>query len=281
MSTANLGRTPYAGFKGRIVLHLELNGYITLHRKLLDWPYSKKSDYFSVWVHLLLMANWKDKTEGDIPSGKTNFVPVKRGQVMTSRKTLAQLCGCSESKIERILKCLEIGQQLKQQTHAGYRLITIIKYDEYQINAQVNGQQLDSNWTATGQQLNTPKEDIKNVKKEDNIPPIKKSPSKKQPSQFSGAPETMEVTSDMNAWAIANGITCNLKEQTEQMLDHHRKKGDRFKDWKAAWRTWMRNTKKFKTTEDTQPTGRLREHQAPWEDMPDAPIDVSGLVKKI
>jgi hypothetical protein len=28
-------------------------------------------------------------------------------------------------------------------------------------------------------------------------------------------------------------------------IDHHRKSDKRFRDWSAAWRTWLRNSSKF------------------------------------
>ncbi len=44
------------------------------------------------------------------------------------------------------------------------------------------------------------------------------------------------------AWKI--GLEAVVKE-TEAFEDYHRSKGSTFKDWDAAWRTWMRNAKKF------------------------------------
>lgn len=55
----------------------------------------------------------------------------------------------------------------------------------------------------------------------------------------------MEITPSMRAWAEANKIRVDLAEATEEMLDHHRGKGSAMADWQAAWRTWMRNTKRF------------------------------------
>lgn len=55
----------------------------------------------------------------------------------------------------------------------------------------------------------------------------------------------MEVTLDMRRWARDNDVTVDLVAATEQMLDAHRAKGNLFEDWQAAWRTWMRNTKRY------------------------------------
>lgn len=58
-------------------------------------------------------------------------------------------------------------------------------------------------------------------------------------------PATFEVTPDLQQWARENEVTVNLFDETEQFLDHHRAKGTTNLDWVAAWRTWMRNSKKF------------------------------------
>lgn len=36
-----------------------------------------------------------------------------------------------------------------------------------------------------------------------------------------------------------------LEHQLEHFAAHHRKKGDKFKDWQAAWSTWVLNSRKF------------------------------------
>ena len=119
----------------------------------------------------------------------------------------------------------------------------------------------------------------KEIKEKNSIPPVQKQAKPK--TIFTEAPEKIEITDKMKAWAISKGITCDLKEQTEQMLDHHRKKGDRFKDWQAAWRTWMRNSKQFNTKSIDPPSSVEYSTLHPWDNMPDNPIDVSHLVNKI
>jgi hypothetical protein len=59
------------------------------------------------------------------------------------------------------------------------------------------------------------------------------------------APDALVITSAMREWATGEGITVNLEAETAQMLDHHQAKGSTFRDWTAAWRTWMRNSQKF------------------------------------
>lgn len=58
-------------------------------------------------------------------------------------------------------------------------------------------------------------------------------------------PTHLLVTADMREWATGAGVTANLDSETDAFLDFHRAKGSTFKDWHAAWRTWMRNSIKY------------------------------------
>lgn len=59
-------------------------------------------------------------------------------------------------------------------------------------------------------------------------------------------PSGFELTPEMLTWAAKEGFTPELtRAQFEQFTDHHRAKGSTFKDWVAAFRTWMRRSKSF------------------------------------
>lgn len=140
---------------------MENNGnWIKLNRKILDHPISKDSDYAWCWIYLLLRANYQDI---DILIGN-NIIHLKRGQFLTSRKTINKDTNIEESKIERILKLLENEHQIEQLTNRQYRIITIVKYDYYQNNEQVSEQQMNNERTTNEQRMNTDK----NIKKEKN-----------------------------------------------------------------------------------------------------------------
>jgi hypothetical protein len=70
---------------------------------------------------------------------------------------------------------------------------------------------------------------------------------KKQKSQLSEFPEVFEVTEDMVEFAVGLGLSFDaIRDSTSKFKDHHISKGNKFKDWKAAWRNWMRKTVEFK-----------------------------------
>jgi len=71
-----------------------------------------------------------------------------------------------------------------------------------------------------------------------------KKPTKK--SALTEAPEEFPITTQMKDWADKNGFTQGqIEQETPNFLDHHRAKANKFKCWESAWKTWMRNSKKF------------------------------------
>ena len=114
------------------------NGYIKLHRKILNNPLvMKSSDHFALWMYLLLNAAHK-KYDTLIRSERVTLNP---GQLVTGRKKIAKDLKINESKIQRILKLFENCQQIEQQTNNLCRVISILKWDDYQqSNIQLNNE---------------------------------------------------------------------------------------------------------------------------------------------
>jgi hypothetical protein len=137
-----------------------MNGYIKIYRKILDNPIvCKDSDYFAVWMYLLLNATHKEYDT--IFKGKR--ITLKKGQLIVGRISLSNQFSTSESKVQRILKTFENEQQIEQQTCNKNRLITITNWELYQDIEQQNEQQVNNKRTTSEQQVNTNKND-KNVK---------------------------------------------------------------------------------------------------------------------
>jgi len=135
-------------------------GWIKLHRKMLDNPVVwKDSDHLAVWIYLLLNATHKDM---DVLF-KNKRITLKSGQLITGRKSIAKKLDISESKVHRVLKMLEIEQQIEQQTSNKNRLIAIVGWNEYQSCEQQIEQQVNNNRTTSEQQVNTNK-NVKNIK---------------------------------------------------------------------------------------------------------------------
>jgi len=140
---------------------IEIEGWISLHRKLLENPIvCKDSDHLAVWIYLLLNAT---HTKYDVYFNNKRLT-LKPGQLLTGRKSISSKIKVSESKVQRILKTFESEQQIEQQTTSQNRLISILNWGSYQNSEQRIEQQLNNERTTTEQLLNTNNKDNKDNK---------------------------------------------------------------------------------------------------------------------
>lgn len=105
---------------------MQLNGFIKLHRKLALWGWYKDSAVKSVFLHLLIMANYA-------PS-EWKGVTLMPGQLIAGRKSLAYDLGLSEQQIRTAIRKLKSTGEITAQATNKYTLITIVNWNEYQFN---------------------------------------------------------------------------------------------------------------------------------------------------
>lgn len=137
-----------------------MDGYIKLHRKILENPIvCKDGDYLAIWIYLLLNATHKE-CDAMFKGKRITLLP---GQLITGRKSIAKQFNINESKVQRVIKKLEIEHQIEQQTSNENRLITILNWDEYQKGEQPIEHRVNNERTTDEQQVNTNK-NVKNVR---------------------------------------------------------------------------------------------------------------------
>lgn len=110
-----------------------MNGWIKLHRDILNWGWYKKSRTLHLFIHLLLSANHKQSHV----FGKT----VNRGQLVTGRKVLAQETGMTEQQIRTALKHLKSTNEITIETTKTESFITVVNYEKYQGNGIESNQE--------------------------------------------------------------------------------------------------------------------------------------------
>lgn len=141
------------------------NGWIKLHRKLLDNPIiMKDADHLAVWMYLLLNA-----THAEYPAlFKGKKIILKAGQLITGRKSISEKLCVNESKVRRILDAFENDQQIDRQRSNQNTLISLVNWDKYQICNQQNSQQLTNSFGGNGTPLceNEPEIDQQNSQQE-------------------------------------------------------------------------------------------------------------------
>jgi len=130
------------------------NGWIKLHRSLLDWEWYDDINVMRVFLHCLLMANHKDK--------KYRGSVVERGSFLTGRDTLASQTGLTVQQIRTSLNKLKSTNELTIKSSKQGTVIQVVSYDKYQeVTNESTTHQPDSNQIVTTNKKNKNKKNEK------------------------------------------------------------------------------------------------------------------------
>jgi len=99
-------------------------GFVTLHRRIVDWEWYSDINVFRVFTHLILTANWEPK--------KWRGKLIKRGQRIISLSKIAEETGLTEQQARTALSKLKLTSEITTTTTNKYTLVTLTNYDFYQ-----------------------------------------------------------------------------------------------------------------------------------------------------
>lgn len=99
-------------------------GFIVLHRRLLEWKYAQFPYAVALWVYLILKANWK-------PSYFLG-VEIPRGSLATSLHNLADATGMEVHTVRKWLKRFEEEGQITRKSTNRFTIINITNYAAFQ-----------------------------------------------------------------------------------------------------------------------------------------------------
>lgn len=130
----------------------ENNGFIIIHRKILEWEWYRDTNTKTLFIHCLVKANWKD--------GNFEGIKVPRGSFITSVSKLSQELSSNKQKftvqaVRTSLKHLVSTNELTIKTTNKYTVITVNNYDLYQDINKVFNNQLTNKQQTTNKQLTT------------------------------------------------------------------------------------------------------------------------------
>lgn len=139
------------------------DGYIKLHRKIVDWEWYDDLNTFKLFVHLLLKVNHKDnKWRGEL---------IKRGTCVTSNASLSAETGLSVQEVKTSLKKLLTTEDItKIATHKN-TLIIVTNYNLYQdsnLDTNQPSNQEPTNHQPSSNPVATTNKNDKNVKNDKN-----------------------------------------------------------------------------------------------------------------
>ena len=119
-------------------------GFILLYRQITEWEWYRNPNTFRVFLHCLLMANFTD--------GRFEGKPVNRGQFVTSLPSLAKQTSLSIQQVRTALDHLKSTGEITDKAYSKYRVITVVKYDDYQKDNRQNNSQSTDNQQADNRQ---------------------------------------------------------------------------------------------------------------------------------
>ena len=141
-----------------------MEGWIKIHRKILEWEWYDDNNVFRLFFHLLMTANYEEKSWHGITIG--------RGQIVTSVDNLSKQIGLSAQQIRTALCKLKSTQEITIKTTNKFTLITICNYEKYQFTdntEQQTKQQTNNNKITNEQQTNNNNIRNKEYKKERSV----------------------------------------------------------------------------------------------------------------
>lgn len=209
--------------------------FIKLYDKILKWEWYSDINTFRLFIHLLLKANYKDlRFEGQT---------IRRGQLVTSLTGLSAQTGLTVRQLRVSLDKLKMTGEVTSLSCPRYRIITVVKYDEYQGNDKLNDKQMTSRMSAKWQaddklmtgsmttSIDNNIEQIEQIEQDRNIESERKTAKRFIP------PTKDEII----LFCQENGLSVDA----DRFIDYYTANGwmagkNHMKNWQATVRNWAR-----------------------------------------
>lgn len=210
-------------------------GFIVIDRKMRDWRWYHNGTARSIWLYLLLEANWKD---GYLSNGQV----IQRGSLARSLRTMADESGLSVNTVRYWLKKFTESGEITVSTTQGYTVISIVKYDDFQ-NVKVYHNTLTDTGTDTDcAYFDTPTDTVTDTLTDTDRT---HKTQKTQKSKDSSSRMKRPTLDDVQQYISENHYAVNASE----FMDYYESNGwkvgrNPMKDWKATVRKWHSNEQK-------------------------------------
>lgn len=154
-----------------------MDGWIKLHRQIIDSRCFANEGLFKVWMWCLLKANHKTNWI-PIKTGRgESEVEVKEGQFIFGRKSAAKKLKMKPETVRSRMNKLKSIGNITMQSTTHYTIVSIVNWDTYQNEHQDNHQptnQPSTNQTPSNHQPNTTDKNVKNENNDNNEKKYKK-----------------------------------------------------------------------------------------------------------
>lgn len=202
-----------------------MEGFIALHRKILEWEWYDDMNVCRLFIHCLLKANYTDK--------EWRGVVVRRGTFISTYDKLSQETGLSVKQVRTALDKLKRTNEMANEGTRQHTVFIIKNYDEYQSEGKQKGKQKTDEGQTEGKQRASTNKDNKENKENKNIYKRRLSDDFELPQEW--------TDSALKYWKSKSRLDLNPQEQFESFKAHHLAKGTTSTDFKHNWKTWYTN----------------------------------------
>lgn len=134
--------------------------FIKLYKKMLKWEWYDDPNTKILFIHCLLRANWQEVD--------WHGFTLKPGQFITSIASLSKETKLSARQVRVALDHLIMTGEVTNKSFNKFRIITVVKWGEYQAHDKQNDNQMTDKRQSNDNQMTTDKE-YKEIKNKKNI----------------------------------------------------------------------------------------------------------------
>lgn len=135
-----------------------MEGWVKLHRKMINWEWYQDANTFKLFCHFLLIANVADK--------QWKGITIKRGQFVRTLANLASETGLTIDEVRTAIKHLESTNEITRLKSGKNVVFSIVGFERYQEASHDCTNEIPSQSQINPTLIPQSKEYIKNDKKE-------------------------------------------------------------------------------------------------------------------
>ena len=213
-------------------------GWISIHRKILEWEWYSDINVCRVFIHCLIKANHTEK--------KWQGVAIKRGQFITSNSILAHECNLSVKQLRTSLNKLKETGEVASNSTNKYTVISMLNYEKYQDEGKQTGKRRANEGQTKGKRRATTNNDNNdnNEDKERGVSAKPPSPTPKN-NRATRLKEDWELPDDWGeatvkeyGWSVKKIV--DISEAFKDYWIAKSGKNATKVNWEATWRSWCR-----------------------------------------
>jgi len=152
---------------------MQNKGWVKLWREQFTHEVSERKPWCDgyAWSYLYSQANYKP----GVTNFRNQYIPIERGQFITSKLKLEKIFGWSERRINSFLTSLETREMCAIRVTKRFIMVTICNYEKYQSNQDEN------EGTDVGTGVGTDKEQVRTIKEVKELKKIGRSQKQNDP----------------------------------------------------------------------------------------------------